>query len=124
MRLEKVGRGIDCRTPADRGRGARGRHRDRRKQMQSFGSGRRGTRGLLVLAAAAIVVLALAACGGGSSSSSNRTHTSSAQAQQGGTAYLAEGTQAAPNYIFPFASLQYFSTTNFQGFMNLLYRPL
>ncbi len=91
--------------------------------MQSFGSGRRGTRGLVVLAVAAIVVLALAACGGGSSSGTNST-TSSASAQKGGTAYLAEGTQAAPNYIFPFTPLQDFSTTNFQGFMNLMYRPL
>ncbi|HEY7420511.1 MAG TPA: ABC transporter substrate-binding protein [Gaiellaceae bacterium] len=91
--------------------------------MQWFGSERRGTRGLGVLAAAAIVVLALAACGGSSSSGTNGT-TSSAPAQAGGTAYLAEGTQAAPNYIFPFASLQFFSTTNFQGFMNLMYRPL
>ena len=92
--------------------------------MQSIGSGRRGTRGLVVLAAAAIAVLALAACGGGSGSSSNSSSTSSAPAQQGGTAYFAEGTQAAPNYIFPFASLPYFSTTNFQGFINLMYRPL
>jgi peptide/nickel transport system substrate-binding protein len=91
--------------------------------MQSFGSGRRGTRGLFVLAAAAIVVLVLAACGGGGGSGTTGT-TSSAPAQKGGTAYLAEGTQAAPNYIFPFASLQFFSTTNFQGFINLLYRPL
>jgi len=90
--------------------------------MQSFGSGRRGTRGLVVLAAAALVVLALAACGG-SSSSGNSTN-SSANAQKGGTAYFAEGTQAAPNYIFPFTPLQFFSTTNFQGFMNLMYRPL
>jgi len=92
--------------------------------MQSFGSGRRGTRGLVVLAAAAIVVLTLAACGGGGSSSGTNGTTSSAPAQQGGTAYLAEGTQAAPNYIFPFTPLQYFSTTNFQQFMNLMYRPL
>ena len=92
--------------------------------MQSFGSRKRGTRGPVVLAAAAaLVVLALSACGGGSSSGTNGT-TSSAPAQQGGTAYLAQGTQAAPNYIFPFASLQFFSTTNFQGFMNLMYRPL
>src|ERR1700755_2945181 len=91
--------------------------------MQSFGAGRRGTRGLGVCAPAAVVVLALAACGGSSSSGTNAT-TSSGPAQQGGTAYFAEGTQAAPNYIFPLASLQYFSTTNFQGFMNLLYRPL
>jgi peptide/nickel transport system substrate-binding protein len=68
-------------------------------------------------------VLALAACGG-SSGSSGGNSTPSGNAQTGGTAYLAEGTQAAPNYIFPFTSLQFFSTTNFQGFMNLMYRPL
>src|SRR5262249_35761489 len=105
------------------GTGRQGSESRRRKKMQSFGSGRRGTRGLLVLAAAALVVLALAACGGGSGSGTNGT-TSSAPAQQGGTAYLAEGPQAAPHYIFPFASLPFFSTTNFQGFMNLMYRPL
>jgi peptide/nickel transport system substrate-binding protein len=84
----------------------------------------RGTRGLVVLAAAATVVLVLAACGGGGGGSGTNATTSSAPAVKGGTAYLAEGTQAAPNYIFPFASLQFFSTTNFQGFINLMYRPL
>ncbi len=82
--------------------------------MQSFGSGRRGTRALVVLAAAAFVVLALSACGGGSSSGTNGT-TSSAPAQQGGTAYLAEGTQAAPNYIFPFASAAVLQHDEFPG---------
>jgi peptide/nickel transport system substrate-binding protein len=92
--------------------------------MQSVGSGTRRIRGLGVLAAVAIVVLTLAACGGGGSSSGPSGTTSSAPAQSGGTAYFAEGTQAAPNYIFPFASLEFFSTTNFQDFINLLYRPL
>jgi peptide/nickel transport system substrate-binding protein len=77
---------------------------------------------LVVLAAAAIVVLALAACGGGGSNTNGTT--SSAPAQQGGTAYFAPGTQAIPNWIFPFASLQNFSTVNYQDFMNLMYRPL
>lgn len=91
--------------------------------MQSVGSGTRAFRGLGVLAAAAIVVLTLAACGGSGSSSGSNTN-SSGTAVKGGTAYFAEGTQAAPNYIFPFAPLQYFSTTNFQDFINLMYRPL
>ena len=90
--------------------------------MQSFGSGTRGTRGLAVLAAAAIVVLTLAACGGGGSSSGNTTSTGNAQ--KGGTAYFAEATQAVPNYIFPFASLQYFSVASLSQFQQLMYRPL
>ena len=90
--------------------------------MQSFGSGTRGTRGLAVLAAAASVVLTLAACGGGGSSSGNTTSTGNAQ--KGGTAYFAEATQAVPNYIFPFASLQYFSVASLSQFQQLMYRPL
>jgi len=43
---------------------------------------------------------------------------------QGGTAYFAEGSQATPNYIFPFAGLQFFSTVNSQQFQMLMYRPL
>jgi peptide/nickel transport system substrate-binding protein len=92
--------------------------------MESVGSGKRCLRGLSVLAVAAIVVLVVAACGGGGSGSGNGNTTSAGNVQKGGTAYFAEGTQAAPNYIFPFASLQFFSTTNFQDFINLLYRPL
>jgi peptide/nickel transport system substrate-binding protein len=90
--------------------------------MQSVGLGTRGTRGLGVLAALAIVVLALAACGGGGSG--NGGSTSGGTVQQGGTASFAEGTQAAPNYIFPFAALQYFSVTNLSQFQMLMYRPL
>jgi peptide/nickel transport system substrate-binding protein len=91
--------------------------------MQSVGSGKLGLRGLTVLVAPAVVILALAACGGGSGSGQTGSSSSGA-AQNGGTAYFAETTQAAPNYIFPFAPLQFFSTTNFQDFINLLYRPL
>lgn len=90
--------------------------------MQSFGSGTRGTRGLAVLGAAAIVVLTLAACGG--SSSSSGTTNSTGNVQKGGTAYFAEATQAVPNYIFPFASLQYFSVASLSQFQQLMYRPL
>jgi peptide/nickel transport system substrate-binding protein len=88
--------------------------------MQSVGSGTRGIRGLGVVAAVAIVVLALAACGGSSGGSTN----SSGTAQKGGTAYFAEATQAVPNYIFPFASLQYFSVASLSQFQMLMYRPL
>ena len=91
--------------------------------MDSLRSRRRG-RFVFVAAAAILAVLALAACGGGSSSGSGTGTTSSGAAQSGGTAYFAEGTQAAPNYIFPFASLQYFSVTNMNQFEELMYRPL
>lgn len=90
--------------------------------MRSLRSRRRSRLGVAA-AAAILCVLALAACGGGSSGGSTGT-TSSGSAQSGGTAYFAEGSQATPNYIFPFASLQYFSTTNFNQFQELMYRPL
>jgi len=42
----------------------------------------------------------------------------------GGTVYWAEGAAATPDWIFPFASLQYFSVTNLTQFQELMYRPL
>lgn len=94
--------------------------------MQSVGSRKRSARSLAAFGALAIVVLALAACGGsgsgGTNGSTNTTPPSSAQ--KGGTAYFAEGSQATPNYIFPFASLSYFSVTNLSQFQMLMYRPL
>jgi peptide/nickel transport system substrate-binding protein len=91
--------------------------------MRSLRSRRRSRLG--VGAAAAILsVLALAACGGGGSSGGNGGTTASGPVQSGGTAYFAEGSQATPNYIFPFASLQYFSVTNMNQFQMLMYRPL
>ncbi len=88
--------------------------------MQSVLS-RRSIRGVGVLAAAVVVVLALAACGGSSSGGVKGAHV---KIVKGGTAYFAEGAQATPNYIFPFASLQYFSVTNLSQFQMLMYRPL
>src|SRR5579875_530097 len=90
--------------------------------MQSPRSRRRARLGVAA-AAALLAVFALAACGGGSSNSSGSS-TPSGSAQSGGTAYFAEGSQATPNYIFPFAALQYFSTTNMNQFQELMYRPL
>jgi peptide/nickel transport system substrate-binding protein len=92
--------------------------------MRSLRS-RRRSRFAVAAAAALLSALALAACGGGSSSGNNSGGTnSSGSAKSGGTAYVSEGTQATVNWIFPFASLQDFSTTNYQGFINLMYRPL
>ena len=88
----------------------------------------------------AVGALVLAACG--STSSSNTTTTSpsgsttpTTQAvvpttampsshKTGGTVYWAEGAAATPNWILPFASLQYFSVTNLTQFQELMYRPL
>jgi peptide/nickel transport system substrate-binding protein len=76
----------------------------------------------VAVSVATVAVLTLAACGssgGGTSSTST-----GGSAQQGGTAYWAEATQAVPNYIFPFASLQFFSVANLSQFQILMYRPL
>jgi peptide/nickel transport system substrate-binding protein len=89
--------------------------------MQSVDRRRRSARGVGFLAAT-VVVLTLAACGG--SSTSSGVKGANATIVKGGTAYFAEGAQATPNYIFPFASLQYFSVTNLSQFQMLMYRPL
>jgi peptide/nickel transport system substrate-binding protein len=92
--------------------------------MRSLRSRRRSRLGVAA-AAALLSVLALAACGGGGSSGGNGGTTGGGgAAQSGGTAYFAEGAQATPNYIFPFAALQYFSVTNLSQFQQLMYRPL
>jgi peptide/nickel transport system substrate-binding protein len=81
-------------------------------------------------AALAAGSLIFAACGNsnnGTTAKSTTTPTNTAVSSQkiaGGTVYAAEGAAAPPNYIFPFASLQFFSVTNFEGFMDLMYRPL
>jgi peptide/nickel transport system substrate-binding protein len=66
--------------------------------------------------AVGLVVLAVTGCGssGGSSASSSANTT----------ATFAEGPGATPNYIFPLASLEYFSVTNLSQFQYLMYRPL
>jgi peptide/nickel transport system substrate-binding protein len=69
-------------------------------------------------ASAAVV---LAACG---SSTGSKGPTTVGGKTGGGTAYFAEGVNAKPNWIFPFASLSYFSVTNLTQFQELMYRPL
>jgi peptide/nickel transport system substrate-binding protein len=88
--------------------------------MQSVVTRRRSIRGVGILAAAVVVVLALAACGG----SSGGVKGAHVKIVKGGTAYFAEGAQAPPDYIFPFANLNYFSVTNLSQFQMLMYRPL
>ncbi|HEV8064888.1 MAG TPA: hypothetical protein VGP46_08660, partial [Acidimicrobiales bacterium] len=77
------------------------------------------------LAAAALV---LAACGNANAGKTNTTgNTGTAghgQPTKGGTAYWAEPPGVKPDWIFPFASLQFFSVANFQQFQYLMYRPL
>ncbi len=76
----------------------------------------------------AMVALAAAACGGGSkpatSSASSTASSAPAAARKGGTATFALQPGAAPNYIFPLTPLQYFTISNFDDFMYLMYRPL
>jgi peptide/nickel transport system substrate-binding protein len=72
----------------------------------------------------------LAACGSSTSSSTTTTApggattTAPSHITKGGTVYWAEGAAAKPDWIFPFASLSYFSVTNLTQFQELMYRPL
>jgi peptide/nickel transport system substrate-binding protein len=85
-------------------------------------------------AAAAITAgLVLAACGGAKSTTSSTTPPSSSASSttvsasaktRGGTATWAIPAAQVPNWIFPFMSLAYFSTTNVEQFQFLMYRPL
>jgi peptide/nickel transport system substrate-binding protein len=91
--------------------------------MGAFPRKRSGrARKALATGGAAALVLAAAACG--SSGSSNGPAGGSGGKQQGGTATYALPPNTVPNYIFPFASSQYFSVVNSQYFQYLMYRPL
>jgi peptide/nickel transport system substrate-binding protein len=86
-------------------------------------------RALKVAAAGAAAALVLAACGSSPSGNSgnnnnNNNSSSSGKPVHGGTVYWAEAPQATPNWIFPFASLTYFSVANLTQFQMLMYRPL
>lgn len=72
------------------------------------------------VAAAAAVALLAAGCG---SSSGNNTSTTGAK-QSGGTATVSNINGAGANMIFPFATTQFYSVTNYEDFMYLLQRPL
>lgn len=62
-----------------------------------------------------LVAVSLAACD---------VYPPTQQRLSGGTATLAEGPNARPNYIFPLTSAAYFSATNVSQFQVLMYRPL
>jgi peptide/nickel transport system substrate-binding protein len=64
-----------------------------------------------------LCAIAIAACGSSSSPSTGPAVTKT-------TATFAESPGAQPNYIFPLASLAYFSVSNLSWFQYLLYRPL
>ncbi len=66
---------------------------------------------------AGLAALLLATAGSGSGAT---TPTPGA----GGVAYFAEEAQAAPNYIFPFMNVDFYSTTNVAQFQYLMFRPL
>ena len=61
--------------------------------------------------------LGVAACGSSSTATSGPAVTKT-------TATFAEGPGAQPNYIFPLASLAYFSVANLSQFQFLMFRPL
>jgi peptide/nickel transport system substrate-binding protein len=75
----------------------------------------------LRVAAAAAVALLAAACG---SSSGSSAPPSGSTAVKGGTVTWAELPSSVPNWIFPFASLTYFSVPNSQDLQYLMYKPL
>ncbi|MHB8243977.1 MAG: ABC transporter substrate-binding protein [Acidimicrobiales bacterium] len=84
-------------------------------------------RALKLGAVGAAAALALSACGSSPSSTpTSKTTTTVAPAHfyHGGTVQWALPPQVAPNYIFPFSSLSYFSVTNLTQFQYLMYRPL
>ena len=75
-------------------------------------------------AGVAVGALLLAACGSSSSNSTSTSGTSGGTPVQGGSATWAEAPAVTPNWIFPFASLSYFSVANLTQFQYLMYRPL
>lgn len=90
--------------------------------MSRFTSGRR--KAGLVAALGVLAVLA-AACGSSSngSSSGSGNHVVGTR-EKGGTVTMAERPNVTPNWIFPVASLAYFSTYNISWLQQPMYRPL
>ncbi len=93
------------------------------------GSGKRRALSALVLAAAgsSIALLATGAAAAATRAGSGplaRGASANAVKVKGGTAYFAEGPEAAPNYIFPFQTIAFFSVTNLSQFQFLMFRPL
>lgn len=84
-------------------------------------AGRHSGRGrrLAVAAAAVSLALAITSCGQGKASGPHVV-----KPVAGGAVTYALPADVAPNYIFPFASSQYFSIVNFDDLQYLMYRPL
>ncbi len=83
------------------------------------------SRKLGLVGGAAAVALALAACTGGSSSPSSGGATSATGSPvSGGTVTYAQVPGGIPNWIFPMASLAYFSVYNISNLQQPMYRPL
>ncbi len=110
-----------------------------RTSNPTTGGNRARRRGLSAAATVGAAAMLLAACGSSGSKTNSASSTTAAGPTttvsaglggkpgtpvQGGTATYAEGADATPNYIFPMASLDYFSTTNLSQFQPLMYRPL
>jgi peptide/nickel transport system substrate-binding protein len=82
-----------------------------------------------LIAGFATGALVLAACGSTTAGTptttgGGATTTRPATIEHGGTVYCAQAAASKPNWIFPFASLAYFSTSNLTQFQELMYRPL
>jgi peptide/nickel transport system substrate-binding protein len=87
----------------------------------------RRLRGPGAICLAALTLLTLAACTGtnnNSSTGSSAQNSPSGSPVDGGTVTVAEPAATVPNWIFPMASLAYFSVENFSNFQYPMYRPL
>ena len=85
------------------------------------------SRKLGLVGVAAALALALGSCtGGGSSSSPSGSGATGATGSpvSGGTVTYAQLPTAIPNWIFPMASLAYFSVYNISNLQQPMYRPL
>ena len=72
----------------------------------------------------ALCVTALLATACGSAVSSSSLAEGSSTTSGAPTVYWAEAPSSPPNFIFPFAPPQYFTTANIEQFQQLMYRPL
>jgi peptide/nickel transport system substrate-binding protein len=70
------------------------------------------------------VALVAAACGSSSGSSSSSANGPAGSPTTGGTVTVAEPPQLTPNWIWPMASLSYFSQENISNLQQPMYRPL
>lgn len=77
-----------------------------------------GRAAALAVSAAVIIAALTAGC------SAPAPHAAAFQRPRGGIATVVDANEVGPNWIFPFAGLAYYNFTNYQDFMELMYRPL